>query len=79
VFNVLCSFNCISIIVSKMLVMIGHVREIRHVLICCAYIRGYFENLYYINSVGDVAWVCLATDRKVWKAPLNIIMSLQVV
>jgi len=79
VFNVLCSFSSISIVISKMLVMIGHVREIRHVLICCAYIGGYFENLYYINSVGDVAWVCLAPDRKVCKAPLNVVMSLQFV
>jgi hypothetical protein len=26
-----------------------------------------------------VDWVCLAPDRKVWKAPLNIVMALQVV
>jgi len=28
--NVLCSFTIISVIISSMLVMIGHVREIRH-------------------------------------------------
>jgi len=36
-------------------------------------------NQYYINTVGDVDWVCLAPDRKVLKAPLNIVMCLQVV
>jgi hypothetical protein len=40
---------------------------------------GFFESQYYINTVGDVDWVCLAPDRKVWKAPLNMVMSLQVV
>jgi len=59
--------------------MIDYVREIRHVLICCAYIRGFFESQYYINTVGDVEWVCLALDRKVLKAPLNMVMSLTVV
>jgi hypothetical protein len=61
-----------------MLVMMGHVREIRHVLICCDYIRGFFESWYYVNTVGDVDWVCLAPDREVWKAPLNMVMSLHV-
>jgi hypothetical protein len=27
-------------------------------------------------TVGDVDWVCLAPDRKVWKAPLNMVMCL---
>ena len=31
---------------------------------------------YYINTVGDVDWVCLAPDRKVWKAPLNMVFRL---
>jgi hypothetical protein len=48
-------------------------------MFCCAYIRGFFESECYINAVGDVDWVSLAPDRKVWKAPLNIIRSLQVV
>jgi len=48
-----------------MLVMIGHVkRDKAHVLICCAYIRGYFKSLYNIDTVGDVDWVCLAADRR---------------
>jgi hypothetical protein len=38
-----------------------------------------FEGQYHINTVGDVDWVCLAADRKVWKAALNIVMSVQVV
>jgi len=41
--------------------------------------RGFFESQCYINTVGDVDWVCLAPDRKVRKAPLNMVMSLQVV
>jgi hypothetical protein len=41
--------------------------------------RGLVESEYYINTVGDLDWVCLASDRKVWKAPLNMVMSLQVV
>jgi len=41
--------------------------------------EDFFENRYYINTVGDVDWVCLAPDRKVWKAPLNTVMCLQVV
>jgi hypothetical protein len=54
-------------------------RDETYVLICCAYIRGFFESQYYINTVGDVDWVCVAADRKVWKAPLNVVMSLHVV
>ena len=79
--NVDCNFkfSSISIIISSILVMIGHVIEIRHVLICCAYIRGFFDGQNYINTVVDVDWVCLATDRKAWKAPLNVVMSIQVV
>ena len=42
------------------------------------YIRGFFESQYYINTVGDVDWVCLSSDRKVWIAPVNMVMSLQV-
>jgi len=29
--------------------------------------------------VGDVDWFSVAPDRKVWKAPLNMVMSVQVV
>jgi hypothetical protein len=39
----------------------------------------FFESQYYINTVGDVDWVCLAADRKLWKAPLNMVMCLQIV
>jgi len=66
-------------IISFMDVMTGYVREIKHVLICCAYIRGFFESQYYINTVGYVDWVSLAPDRKVRNAPQNMVMSLQVV
>ena len=41
--NVPCSFIIIIMIICGMLVMTGHVGEIGHVLICCAYIRGYLE------------------------------------
>jgi len=74
VLYILCSFSTISMIISSILVMIDHVREIKHVLICCAYIKRFFESRYYINTVGDVDWVCLAADRKVWEAPLNMVM-----
>ena len=78
--NVLCSCSSISMITSSILVMIGYVREIRHyVPICCTYFRGFFESQYYIYTVGDVDWVCLAPDRKVWEAPLNVVMSLDIV
>jgi hypothetical protein len=56
--------------------MIVHVKEIRHVLICCAYFRGFFESQYFVNIVGDVDRVCLPPDWKVWEAPLNIVMCL---
>jgi hypothetical protein len=41
--------------------------------------RGFFESQYYINTVGDVDWVFFTPDRKVRKAPLNLVISLQVV
>ena len=37
-----------------------------------------FLKRYYINTVEDMDWVCLAADRKVWNVPLNIVMSLEV-
>jgi hypothetical protein len=30
-----------------------------------------FESQYYINKVGDVAWVYLTPDRNMWKAELD--------
>jgi len=65
IMNVICSCSSSSVIISSMLVMIGHVkRDKAHVLICCAYIRGCFKSPYNIDSVGDVDWVCLAADRR---------------
>jgi len=53
------------VIISSMLVMIGHVkRDKAHVLICCAYISGFFKSPNNIDSVGDVDCVCLAPDRR---------------
>jgi len=45
----------------------------------CLHQRIFFKSQYYINTVGDVDWVYLAPDRKVWKAPLNMVMFLTVV
>jgi hypothetical protein len=39
----------------------------------------FFESQYYINTVGDVDWVCLAPDRKVLQAALYMVLSVQVV
>jgi hypothetical protein len=48
-----------------MLVIIGHVSEIRHMyLYALPTIEDFFESQYYINTVGDVDWVCLAPDGK---------------
>jgi len=76
--NVLRSFSSISIIFSFMVVMIGHVRKVRCVVICCAH-RGFFESQYYVNTAGYVDWASLAPSRKVWKAPLNMVMCFLVV
>ena len=38
-----------------------------------------FEIQYYVEIVEDMDWVCLAPNRKVWKTPLNVVMSLHVV
>jgi hypothetical protein len=76
---VLRSFSVISMIISFMLIMIGHVREVRHVLISFAYIRRFFESEYYINTVGYVDWASLALVGKVWKAPQNMVMCVQIV
>jgi len=39
--------------------------------------EDFFESHCYINTVGDVDWVCMVLDRKVWKASLDMVMSLQ--
>ena len=54
-------------------------RDRTNLLIWCAYFRGLFESQYYINKVGDVDWVCLASGRNMCKAPLSMVTSLQVV
>ena len=77
--NVIRSFSSISMIICSILVMIGHVREIRHMHQFAVPTSGDIEIEYYIQTVEDMHWVCLAPDRKVWKAPLNVIMSLHVV
>jgi hypothetical protein len=41
-------------------------------MICCAYTGGCFESQHYINIVRDLGRVCLAADRKVWTAALNL-------
>ena len=35
--------------------------------------------MYYIITAGNVDWVCLTADRKVWGTPQNVVMCLQVV
>jgi hypothetical protein len=63
-----------------MLVMIGHAREIRHLYeFAVTTSEDFFKSWYNVNTVGDVDWVCLAPDRKVWKAPHNRVESLQIV
>jgi len=42
-------------------------------------VRGMYVSHCYINTVGVVDWVCMVLDRKVWKASLDMVMSLQVV
>jgi hypothetical protein len=60
--------------------MNGHVREIRHMYqFAVPTAENFFESQYFMITVGDVDWVCLVLDRKVWKAPLNMIMCLHVV
>ena len=77
--NVLCSFSSISVIISSILIMIGHVTGIRHMYQFSVPTSGNFEIQYYIKAVENMDWVYLASDRKVWKAPLNKVMSLHVV
>jgi len=59
--------------------MIGHVREIAHMYQFAVSTSGDLEIEYYIKTVEDMHWVCLALDRSAWKAPLNVVMSLHVV
>jgi len=67
------------VIISSIQVMIGHVTEIRHMYQFAVPTSGDFEIQFYIKVVENMDRVSLAHDRKVWKAPLNEIMSLHVV
>jgi len=51
--------------------MIGHVREIAHMYQYAVPTSEDFEIEYYIETVEDMHWVCLAPDRKIWKAPFE--------
>jgi len=68
-------FFSISTIITGMLVMIAHVREKRHVLIFCAYVRGFFESVLYKVCVRRGLGLLF---RMVWNATVNIMMSLKV-
>ena len=77
--NVLCSFSSISAITSSILIVIGYVREIRYMFqFAVPTLEDFFGSQCYINTVEDVDWVSLAPDRKVWKASLNVVMSLHI-
>jgi len=75
-FVVLVAFH---MIISCILVMIGYVREVRHMYQFGVPTWEDFEIYYCVKTVADMHWVSLAPDRKVWKAPLNMVMSLHVV
>ena len=66
-------------IISSILVMICHVTEIRHMYQFAVPTSEDFEIQCYIKVVENMDRVSLAPDRKVWKAPLNEVMSLHVV
>ena len=48
--NVLCSFSSISVIISSILVMIGHVREIGHMYQFAVSTSEDFEVEYYVKT-----------------------------
>ena len=77
--NVVHSLSSFCVIICSILVIIGHVREIAHMYQYAVPTSEDFEIEYYIETVEDMHWVCLAPDRKIWKAPLNVVMSLHVV
>ena len=66
-------------ITSSILVMNGYVREIRHMYRFAVPASEDFEIQNYVKIVEDMDWFSLALNRKVWKAPLNMVMSLHVV
>ena len=61
-------------ITSSILVMIDHGREIRHMCRFAVPTLEDFEIQYYVKIVEDMDWFSLAPNRKVWKAPLNMVM-----
>ena len=77
--NLLRSFSSINVIISSILVIIGHVREIRHMYQFAVRTSEDFEIQYDIKVFENMDRVSLAPDRKVWKAPLNEVMCLHVV
>jgi len=79
VLNVVHSFSSFYVIISSILVIIGHVREIGHMYQFAVPTSGDIEIEYYIQTVEDMHWVCLAPNRKVSKSPLSVIMSLHFV
>ena len=66
-------------IIYSILVMTGYVREIRHIYRFAVPTSEDFEIQCYVKTVEDMNWFSLAPSRKVWKAPLNMVMSLYVV
>jgi len=58
-------FVALLVMISSILVMIGHVREIAHMYHFAVPTSGDLEIEYYIKTVEDMHWVCLAPDRKV--------------
>ena len=72
--NVLCSFSSISMITSSILVIIGYIREIRHMYQFAVPTLEDFEIQYYVKIVEDMDWLTLAPNRNVWKTPLKMVM-----
>jgi len=79
VLNVLRSFSSVGVIICSIMVMNGYVTEIRHMFQFAVPTSEDFETQYCIKTVEHMHWIYLAPDRKVWKAPLNKVMSLHVV
>ena len=77
--NVLCSISSLIVIIYSILVMIGHVREIKHMYQFAVHTSEDFEIQDYVKIVEDMDLFSLAANRKVWKAPLKMVMSLHVV
>jgi hypothetical protein len=61
-------------ITSSILVIIGYIREIRHMYRFAVPTLEDFEIQYYVKIVEDMDWLTLAPNRNVWKTPLNMVM-----